>query len=63
MSWTKRVQHPSEVVKKGDGVQYRHPQHRRDNKRISLGLGRPRGRGSRSGDLPDQDRCRAAPFA
>jgi small subunit ribosomal protein S1 len=38
MSWTKRVQHPSEVVKKGDGVNVVILNIDGDNKRISLGL-------------------------
>ncbi|UCD23916.1 MAG: 30S ribosomal protein S1 [Gemmatimonadota bacterium] len=38
MSWTKRVQHPSEVVKKGDGVDVVILNIDTDNKRISLGL-------------------------
>jgi len=38
MSWTKRVQHPSEVVKKGDGVDVVILNIDPDNKRISLGL-------------------------
>jgi small subunit ribosomal protein S1 len=38
MSWTKRVQHPSEVVKKGDGVDVVVLNIDADNKRISLGL-------------------------
>ena len=38
MSWTKRVQHPSEVVKKGDGVEVVILNIDTDNKRISLGL-------------------------
>jgi len=38
MSWTKRVQHPSEVVKKGDGVDVVILNIDSDNKRISLGL-------------------------
>jgi len=38
MSWTKRVQHPSEVVKKGDGVDVVILNIDADNKRISLGL-------------------------
>jgi small subunit ribosomal protein S1 len=38
MSWTKRVQHPSEVVKKGDGVDVIILNIDADNKRISLGL-------------------------
>ncbi len=38
MSWTKRVQHPSEVVKKGDTVDVVILNVDPDNKRISLGL-------------------------
>jgi small subunit ribosomal protein S1 len=38
MSWTKRVQHPSEVVKKGDTVDVVILNIDGDNKRISLGL-------------------------
>jgi small subunit ribosomal protein S1 len=38
MSWTKRVQHPSEVVKKGDTVTVVILNIDTDNKRISLGL-------------------------
>jgi len=38
MSWTKRVQHPSEVVKKGDGVDVIILNIDAENKRISLGL-------------------------
>ena len=38
MSWTKRVQHPSEVVKKGDNVNVVILNIDADNKRISLGL-------------------------
>ncbi|MEO8031479.1 MAG: 30S ribosomal protein S1 [Gemmatimonadota bacterium] len=38
MSWTKRVQHPSEVVKKGDTVTVVILNIDGDNKRISLGL-------------------------
>ncbi|MBX9929344.1 MAG: 30S ribosomal protein S1 [Gemmatimonadaceae bacterium] len=38
MSWTKRVQHPSEVVKKGDSVAVVILNIDGDNKRISLGL-------------------------
>ena len=38
MSWTKRVQHPSEVVKKGDGVDVVVLNIDSENKRISLGL-------------------------
>jgi small subunit ribosomal protein S1 len=38
MSWTKRVQHPSEVVKKGDTVEVLILNIDVDNKRISLGL-------------------------
>src|SRR5918999_530037 len=38
MSWTKRVQHPSEGVKKGDGVDVVILNIDAENKRISLGL-------------------------
>ncbi len=38
MSWTRRVQHPSEVVKKGDSVDVIILNIDSDNKRISLGL-------------------------
>ena len=38
MSWTKRVQHPSEVVKKGDDVDVVILNIDSENKRISLGL-------------------------
>src|SRR5437899_1838317 len=38
MSWTKRVQHPSEVVKKGDEVEVLVLNVDAENKRISLGL-------------------------
>ena len=38
MSWTKRVQHPSEVVKKGDAVNVVVLNIDGENKRISLGL-------------------------
>ncbi|MDZ4674419.1 MAG: 30S ribosomal protein S1 [Gemmatimonadota bacterium] len=38
MSWTKRVQHPSEVVKKGDAVEVVILNIDSENKRISLGL-------------------------
>jgi small subunit ribosomal protein S1 len=38
MSWTKRVQHPSEVVKKGDSVDVVILNVDSENKRISLGL-------------------------
>jgi small subunit ribosomal protein S1 len=38
MSWTKRVQHPSEVVKKGDSVEVIILNIDAENKRISLGL-------------------------
>src|SRR5437870_6018827 len=38
MSWTKRVQHPSEVVKKGDSVEVVILNVDAENKRISLGL-------------------------
>ena len=38
MSWTRRVQHPSEVVKKGDTVEVVVLNIDPDNKRISLGL-------------------------
>jgi small subunit ribosomal protein S1 len=38
MSWTRRVQHPSEAVKKGDSVEVSILNIDPDNKRISLGL-------------------------
>ena len=38
MSWTKRVQHPSEVMKKGDVVQVKVIRIDHDNRRISLGF-------------------------
>jgi small subunit ribosomal protein S1 len=38
MSWTKRIQHPSEVVKKGDDVDVLILGVDADNKRISLGI-------------------------
>ena len=38
MSWTRRVQHPSEVVKKGDEVEVLVLNVDAENKRISLGL-------------------------
>ncbi|MDQ3674600.1 MAG: S1 RNA-binding domain-containing protein, partial [Gemmatimonadota bacterium] len=38
MSWTKRVQHPSEVLKKGDAVDVLILNVDAENKRISLGL-------------------------
>lgn len=38
MSWTKRIEHPSEVVKKGDTVEVEILNIDPDNKRISLGL-------------------------
>jgi len=38
MSWTKRVRHPSEVVKKGDVVNVKVLEVNRENRRISLGI-------------------------
>ncbi|MCX6834255.1 MAG: S1 RNA-binding domain-containing protein, partial [candidate division Zixibacteria bacterium] len=38
MSWTKRIQHPSEVMKKGDVVQVKVIRIDHDNRRISLGF-------------------------
>ena len=38
MSWTRRVNHPSEVVKKGDKVEVKILAVDKDNRRISLGL-------------------------
>jgi small subunit ribosomal protein S1 len=38
MSWTKRVRHPSEVVKKGDVVTVKVLEVNKDNRRISLGI-------------------------
>jgi len=37
MSWTKRIQHPSEVMKKGDKVEVKVIKIDHDNRRISLG--------------------------
>lgn len=37
MSWTRRVQHPSEIMKKGDTVQVKVTKIDNDNRRISLG--------------------------
>jgi len=37
MSWTKRIQHPSEVMKKGDVIQVKVIKIDHDNRRISLG--------------------------
>ncbi|MEA1979511.1 MAG: 30S ribosomal protein S1 [candidate division Zixibacteria bacterium] len=38
MSWTKRVQHPSEIVKKGDKVEVKILKIDHENRRISLGI-------------------------
>ena len=38
MSWTKRIQHPSEIVKKGDHVDVRILRVDHENRRISLGI-------------------------
>lgn len=38
MSWTERLQHPNEVVKKGDSVKVRVLAIDKDNRRISLGM-------------------------
>ncbi|MFQ5608155.1 MAG: S1 RNA-binding domain-containing protein, partial [Candidatus Zixiibacteriota bacterium] len=38
MSWTRRIQHPSEVMKKGDDIQVRILKVDHDNRRISLGF-------------------------
>ncbi len=38
MSWTKRIQHPSEIMKKGDEVQVRVLKIDSDNRRVSLGI-------------------------
>ncbi len=38
MSWTKRVRHPSEVVKKGDVVHVKVLEVNRESRRISLGI-------------------------
>jgi small subunit ribosomal protein S1 len=38
MSWTKRVRHPSEVVKKGDVVRVKVLEVNKENRRISLGV-------------------------
>ena len=38
MSWTKRVKHPSEVLKKGDEVEAHGAQHRRREPALSLGI-------------------------
>jgi len=38
MSWTKRVRHPSEVVKKGDVVRVKVLEVNRESRRISLGI-------------------------
>ena len=66
MSWTKRVQHPSEVVKKGDDGRRGDPQHRR---REQAHLARPQAGRGRSvaphrRDLPGRHRAaRARSFA
>jgi small subunit ribosomal protein S1 len=38
MSWTKRVRHPSEVVKKGDSVTVKVLEVNKESRRISLGI-------------------------
>ncbi|UCE25874.1 MAG: 30S ribosomal protein S1 [Candidatus Zixiibacteriota bacterium] len=38
MSWTRRIQHPSEVIKKGDKVEVKIIKIDHENRRISLGL-------------------------
>ncbi len=38
MSWTKRIQHPSEIMKKGDTVDVRVLKIDSDNRRVSLGI-------------------------
>jgi small subunit ribosomal protein S1 len=38
MSWTKRLQHPNEMVKKGDGLRVKILSIDKDNRRISLGI-------------------------
>ena len=38
MSWTRRIQHPSEVIKKGDKVEVKVIKIDHENRRISLGL-------------------------
>ncbi len=38
MSWTKRIQHPSELMKKGDKIEVRILRIDHENRRISLGL-------------------------
>ncbi len=38
MSWTKRVQHPSELMKKGDNIEVKILRIDHENRRISLGL-------------------------
>jgi small subunit ribosomal protein S1 len=38
MSWTRRIQHPSEVMKKGDNVEVKILKIDHDNRRISLGF-------------------------
>jgi len=38
MSWTRRIQHPSEVMKKGDNVEIKILKIDHDNRRISLGF-------------------------
>jgi small subunit ribosomal protein S1 len=38
MSWTKRVQHPSEIMKKGDPIEVKVLRIDADNRRVSLGI-------------------------
>ncbi|MFH1700397.1 MAG: 30S ribosomal protein S1 [Candidatus Zixiibacteriota bacterium] len=38
MSWTKRIQHPSEIMKKGDIIEVRILKIDTDNRRVSLGI-------------------------
>ena len=62
MSWTKRVQHPSEVVKKGDAVDVVILNIDAENKRISprAQAGRGRSVAPDRRDLSDRHRARAA---
>ncbi len=38
MSWTKRIQHPSEIMKKGDNIEVKVLRIDSDNRRVSLGI-------------------------
>jgi len=38
MSWTKRIQHPSEIMKKGDNIEVKVLRIDTDNRRVSLGI-------------------------